>query len=256
MNVLENDNELISHADILCETVDMPKLRVDYEKWYSQVYRITNSAIPERLGELKIAYNYISKYLIEHLSYPGQGSRQIFQTRLQQQKGILIAALSTSSIQQKNKPAEQIIESIFDRFYVVAKQIETRYDNRPTIAINDEYDVQDLLHALLKLYFDDVRPEEWTPSYAGRSSRVDFLLKNENIVVEVKKTRRNLSDKEIGEQLIIDINRYKSHPSCKTLLCFVYDPAQLIKNPSGLENDLNMERDNFRVLVKIVPKRA
>lgn len=256
MNVLENDNELISHADILCETVDMPKLRVDYEKWYSQVYRITNSAIPERLGELKIAYNYISKYLIEHLSYPGQGSRQIFQTRLQQQKGILIAALSTSSIQQKNKPAEQIIESIFDRFHVVAKQIETRYDNRPTIAINDEYDAQDLLHALLKLYFDDVRPEEWTPSYAGRSSRVDFLLKNENIVVEVKKTRRNLSDKEIGEQLIIDINRYKSHPSCKTLLCFVYDPAQLIKNPSGLENDLNMEQDNFRVLVKIVPKRA
>jgi hypothetical protein len=24
---------------------------------------------------------------------------------------------------------------------------------------------QDLLHTILKLHFDDIRPEEWTPSY-------------------------------------------------------------------------------------------
>ena len=27
--------------------------------------------------------------------------------------------------------------------------------------------------------FDDIRPEEYTPSYAGGSSRIDFLLKDE-----------------------------------------------------------------------------
>lgn len=43
--------------------------------------------------------------------------------------------------------------------------------------LEDEYDVQDLPHALLLLYFDDVRAEEWTPSYAGKSARMDFLLK-------------------------------------------------------------------------------
>ena len=56
--------------------------------------------------------------------------------------------------------------------------------------IKDEYDVQDLLNALLRLNFDDVRPEEYTPSYAGSSTRVDFLLKKEKIVIEVKKTRK------------------------------------------------------------------
>ena len=40
------------------------------------------------------------------------------------------------------------------------------------------------------LYFDDIRAEEWTPSYAGKCARVDFLLKNEKIVIEVKKTRK------------------------------------------------------------------
>jgi REase_DpnII-MboI len=52
--------------------------------------------------------------------------------------------------------------------------------------MKDEYDVQDSLHALLKLHFDDVRREEWTPSYAGSQSRMDFLLKREKIVVETK----------------------------------------------------------------------
>jgi DNA-binding sugar fermentation-stimulating protein len=59
--------------------------------------------------------------------------------------------------------------------------------NRNTIEIEDEYDVQDLFHALLKLYFDDIRPEEYTPSYGGSASRVDFLLKDEQIIIEIKK---------------------------------------------------------------------
>ncbi len=56
-----------------------------------------------------------------------------------------------------------------------------------------------LLHALLLLYFDDIRAEAWTPSYAGKSARMDFLLKNEGVVIEVKKTRLGLTDKELGD---------------------------------------------------------
>ena len=45
-----------------------------------------------------------------------------------------------------------------------------RHGGRNTLDVRDEYDVQDLLHALLKMFFKDVRSEEWTPSYAGASS--------------------------------------------------------------------------------------
>jgi REase_DpnII-MboI len=55
--------------------------------------------------------------------------------------------------------------------------------------IDDEYDLQYVFGALLALASDDVRPEEWTPSYAGGSARVDFLLKDENVVLELKRTR-------------------------------------------------------------------
>jgi hypothetical protein len=73
--------------------------------------------------------------------------------------------------------------------------------------------VQDLLHAILKLHFDDVRPEEVTPSYAGRASRVDFYLPRERIVVEAKMTRANLGQKEVANQLLIDVARYAQMPT-------------------------------------------
>ncbi len=120
--------------------------------------------------------------------------------------------------------------------------------------IEDEYDVQDLLCALLKLHFKDVRPEEWTPSYAGGSNRMDFLLKEEQIAIEVKMTRKSLIDKEIGDQLIIDIAKYKNHPNCKTLYCFIYDPDALIRNPKGLSSDLEMLGDGLTVRVFIRPE--
>ena len=35
-----------------------------------------------------------------------------------------------------------------------------------------------------------IRPEEWTPSYAGKSARMDFLLKGEGIVIGEPKNHR------------------------------------------------------------------
>lgn len=149
----------------------------------------------------------------------------------------------------------KIIENIFGRFHKIVRQLRIRHGNRATLEVEDEYDVQDLLHALLQLYFEDIRPEEWTPSYAGGSRRIDFLLKKEKIVIEVKKTRRSLSDKDVGEQLLIDISTYDVHPDCEHLICFVYDPEGRIGNPIGLESDLNKKStDNLKVNVYILPK--
>lgn len=146
------------------------------------------------------------------------------------------------------------IEKLVSKFHTVARQLRQRHDNRPTLDVTDEYDVQDLLHSLLKIHFDDVRPEEWTPSYAGGSSRMDFLLKAEKIVVEVKRTRAKLGAKEIGSQLADDILRYRSHPDCKTLICFIYDPEERVLNPRGLEHDLSQPIGELQVKVYVAQK--
>jgi hypothetical protein len=82
---------------------------------------------------------------------------------------------------------------------------------------------------------------------------MDFLLKQEQIVIETKKTRAAFSAKELGTQLIEDIARYESHPDCDTLVCFVYDPDGRISNPRGIENDLRRTEGNVKVEIWIRP---
>ena len=145
------------------------------------------------------------------------------------------------------------LKNLLSRFHKIARQLRSRYNNRCTVDINDEYDVQDLLHALLHIYFDDIRAEEWTPSYAGSSARQDFLLKNEKIVIEVKKTRKSMTDRDLGEQLIVDIDKYKAHKDCEYLICFVYDPEGFLGNPKGIMSDLNKQHKGFAEII-IVPE--
>jgi hypothetical protein len=150
-------------------------------------------------------------------------------------------------------PTEHI-GAIFERFHMVARQLRERHGTRPTLTISDEYDVQDLLHSLLRLFFDDVRVEEWTPSYAGGSSRMDFLLNECDSVIEVKKTRSSMTVKDLGDQLLVDVMRYKAHPRMKCLFCFVYDPDGLLPNPRGIERDLSRTSDGVKVKCVIRPK--
>jgi len=148
--------------------------------------------------------------------------------------------------------ARKIIEQIFSRFDLIARQIKCRYNNRSTLEINDEHDVQDLLHSLLLLYFDDIRREEYAPSYAGISPRMDLLIKDEGIVIECKMVKKGRSEKQIRNELIIDKEHYRGHPDCKLLYCFVYDPEKRIKNPRGFEKDLSSVIGGFETKVFVI----
>lgn len=159
-----------------------------------------------------------------------------------------------SDAKKPQLPGIERVLNIANRFHTVATQLRRRYGNRESLKIEDEYDVQDLLHALLKVDFDDVRPEEYSPSKAGAASRMDFLLKAQKVVVEAKMASATLTDKKIGEQLIIDIERYRAHPDCDRLVCLVYDPGNHVRNPTGLERDLSRKEETIEVYVVIVPK--
>ena len=70
----------------------------------------------------------------------------------------------------------------------------------------------------------------------------------------MKHTRSNLKDKEVGEELIIDIARYRKHPDCKQLFCFVYDPKGYVRNPRGLETDV-MKLSTPELAVKVFVRK-
>jgi len=150
-------------------------------------------------------------------------------------------------------PLEQIT-NLLNKFHSIVRKLRVRYDNRQTLDVKDEYDVQDLLHTLLLINFDDIRPEENTPSLAGKSSRMDFLLDDYGIVIETKYATQNHSNTKIKDELIIDIPDYKQHPNSKILICFIYDPDGYMHNPQGFIKDIEKQSsEDLDVKVFIKP---
>lgn len=211
-------------------------------------------ALLDRCGLGKLAPRDVGRAAVVHFALGRTVSERITST-----------LRDTWPVNRETQDAVLIVEQLCRRFPLFARQLQHRRrdvavlgkkekDGRPTIEMRDEYDVQDSLHALLKLHFDDIRPEEWTPSHAGSQSRMDFLLKREKIVVETKFMGSKLSQIEIAKQLAIDKDYYRRHPDCQTLICFVYDPESRCNNPTALEYDINVNEDHFRVMVIVSPK--
>jgi hypothetical protein len=170
---------------------------------------------------------------------------------------ILDGNLETKRAGKKLEFAGSLVDSvrtvatIGQRFLDVSRQLEHRHGGRSTIKITDEYDSQDLLHGLLRVFFDDIRREEWNPTYAGGASRMDFLIPRYKLAIELKLSRASMTAKQLGEELIVDITKYRSHPDVRHLVCLVFDQIGQLQNPRGIERDLSIPKEGLGVTVQI-----
>ncbi|MDF0666783.1 MAG: hypothetical protein P0119_12025 [Nitrospira sp.] len=147
-----------------------------------------------------------------------------------------------------------LIRKVCHRFHTIARQLRLRRDYRPTLEVDDDYDLQDLLCALLKVEFDEVATEEWIPPYTGGSPRTTLLVNRDQIAVVSKKTRPGLTTKELVEQVAADSAYYGAQGRCSTLFCFVYDPEGRIGSPKRLETTLTSVSEHCRIEVLVAPK--
>ncbi len=140
---------------------------------------------------------------------------------------------------------------IGERFVKVQRALRKRHGGRPAVTFNDEYDDQYLMKSLLSVFFDDIRPEDYVPSYAGANSRVDYLLPEHGLAVELKHTRETLTDGKLGEQLVVDRDRYITSKKASHLIALVFDPTGEIDNPRGLERDLQKDVGTSEMAVTV-----
>ncbi|MGB9236992.1 MAG: hypothetical protein WCC04_21490 [Terriglobales bacterium] len=154
------------------------------------------------------------------------------------------------------KPAdvEELLLQLVKNIRRAMHPLTHRRKGAVSLTFSTEYDVQDLLHALLRPWITDIRPEEFTPSLAGSSTRMDFLLPAHKLVIELKFVRDVNHAKKIGDELIVDIDHYRRHPECETLWCVVYDPEHMIRNAEALRKDLEGSRStkDGTVVVKVL----
>jgi len=195
------------------------------------------------------------KRVVEALEADGlryyQGGRVLPNGRAPEE--IVPAAASASAAPAMPKALQDVLARLVRGLPRAMYPLIKRSKGAIQLSFRSEYDLQDLLHALLRPWVADIRPEEFTPSYAGSSTRMDFLLPAHELVIELKLVRDHNHARQIGKELIVDIEHYAVHPGCKHLWCVIYDPDKLISNVAGLVGDLEGERKTPKgsVMVKV-----
>lgn len=140
----------------------------------------------------------------------------------------------------KNKM--DILTDIFQNFDRFAHQLKERQNNAKAIEIDDEYSVQDFVHAILRLHFDKVDNEYPLPPYCGKASRIDFFLKEERIGIEVKYASKDLTANKLRKQLIEDKEQYVKSGLFNEIIFFIYNPLLALCKPEvfmDIEENVN-----------------
>ena len=163
-------------------------------------------------------------------------------------------ALDTAREGKMTSEAIDLIAAIFEGFHRFAIRLRDRRSDRSAIEVKDEYDVQDLLCSLLAIHFTDLEQETWTPPYAGNASRVDFWLRDHGMLIEAKMLRASSSQRQLVDELVVDHQRYSKMTGCHSLLCFVYDPQNKLRDPKNVVRELEHIRGDPQIQVYVSPK--
>lgn len=172
------------------------------------------------------------------------------------QSQLLLEDIESVLLQTKfiNKSSDEVVRDVLNNFSnAIQKIIKDRRKDHPEFKITDEYDVQDILYVILKSIFPTLREEDPIPKVGAKSTKIDLIIREEKILIEVKMIKvKDSNETHFIEQLKTDFESYHECKWLRKLFCFVYDPHKKTRDISNF-NDLNGERTkgehNFNVEV-------
>lgn len=137
-------------------------------------------------------------------------------------------ALDASAASPATKLARQSalegVLAIVESFNASAGVLQSRHANRTPFEIEDEYDVQDLFHALVLPIVPDMVPEDPASKIANKSSRLDFTSKSTGLGIELKHLKSKGDAGRVRDEILVDEATYQAHPYVHTVVAFVHDP--------------------------------
>lgn len=148
------------------------------------------------------------------------------------------------------------LEKYLSNFYLFLEAFKEMIpDKRASLTANDlqkirienEYDLQHLLYAVLRPLYGDIRKEVTEDSGVG-AIRSDLKIPSLNAVIEAKCSRRSMNLKMLTEQIEADIVHYKA----QSIYFYVYDKEKIIKDRAAFETHFNRSFDGKRIRVIIL----
>ena len=115
------------------------------------------------------------------------------------------------------------------------------------IQIENEYDLQHLLYAVIKPLCPDARREVNDDSGVG-TVRSDIKILSLNTIIEAKYTRTSTNLKKLTEEIEADIVHYKAD----YIFFYIYDKEKIIKDRHVFETNFNRSFDGKEVRIIIL----
>ena len=131
-----------------------------------------------------------------------------------------------------------ILDNIFDLIFNNLKESIIEFEKRTEYKITSEIKLQNLIYSIIRSLFSSTEFEDPTEKLCGKSNRLDFVLKDHRIIIEVKYVRDKDHGKKISEELSIDYPRYKTSPYGNKIINYIYDPHNHIINPDLFQKQL------------------
>jgi len=153
------------------------------------------------------------------------------------------------------EPSVAIVERVCERISYAAGILNKRQrKGKLSFLVEDEYDVQDLLHATLRAFIKHSVQEDPLSKIGGRASRADITIEDLGVLIEIKYVRGPNDQNSIVEQLSQDLILYTKWKPLQTLLFVVYNSDDL-RDPESLEKFNGIQKINnkeFRLKIILV----
>jgi hypothetical protein len=147
-----------------------------------------------------------------------------------------------------------IIETVCRRIRNTARILEHRSrGTKVPFKIEDEYDVHDLLHAVIRAYIRYSVQEQPLPKVAAVSSRADIAIEQLGVLIEVKYVRNPSDQRRILEEFSQDLPLYAAWTPLKIILFVIFNSDKL-RDPEAFETlggrkEMNGKRFEVRIIL-------
>lgn len=152
------------------------------------------------------------------------------------------------------EPDQALVEQLCRRLPQVARilAVRSRKGKNP-YEIADEYDVQDLLHAILRGYLKYSVQEDPLPKVAGaKSSRADISIEELGMLIELKFVHGPEDQKRLFGEYSQDLLLYAQWKPLRHLIYLIYNSADLRDSEAFEKLSSDQEISGKRFSVKVI----
>lgn len=169
---------------------------------------------------------------------------------------IYLDSILCEEYEKSSQFAPKVLERYLRNFYFFLeafreakpdKRASLTTENLQKIQIENEYDLQHLLYAVIKPLCPDARREVSDDSGVG-TVRSDIKIFFLNTIIEAKCTRTSTNLKKLTEEIEADIVHYKTD----YIIFYIYDKEKIIKDRHAFETNFNKSFDGKEVMTIIL----